>query len=101
MADRHAPHKADHTNGGEVGLAHPLAWVGTVATNLPLSMHVFLRIPSQSLNILFQTWIGPVLLCINPFEAPGPAVHTVLKRLCESVLQDMASDGQSRALIFK
>ena len=51
--------------------------------------------------VSIQTWIGPVLLCINPFEAPGPAVHAVLKRLCEQVLQEMANDQLPHALIFK
>ena len=51
--------------------------------------------------VSIQTWIGPVLLCINPFEAPGPAVHAVLKHLCEQVLQEMANDQLPHALIFK
>ena len=51
--------------------------------------------------VTMQTWVGPMLLCINPFEAPGPAVHAVLKQLCEQILREMASDQQPRALIFK
>ena len=58
--------------------------------------------PSPSLPpFLSQTWIGPVLLCINPFEAPGPAMHTVLKQLAERVLQDISGDKQPRVILFR
>jgi dachs protein len=67
----------------------------------PLSVEAILKTLQQRfMEGHCYTWIGPVLLCINPFEAPGPAVHAVLKHLCEQVLQEMANDQLPRALIF-
>ncbi|CAI8039483.1 Unconventional myosin-Ia [Geodia barretti] len=68
----------------------------------PLSVEAILKTLQQRfMEGHCYTWIGPVLLCINPFEAPGPAVHAVLKHLCEQVLQEMANDQLPHALIFK
>ncbi len=45
-----------------------------------------------------QTWVGPVLLAVNSFEAPSPTTHAVLKRLVENVLSELSS--KPRALLF-
>lgn len=67
----------------------------------PLTVEAILKTLQQRfMDGHCYTWIGPVLLCINPYEAPGPAMHSVLKQLCERILQDMASDRRPRALIF-
>jgi myosin heavy subunit len=67
----------------------------------PLTVEAIVRTLQQRfMDGHCYAWIGPVLLCINPFEAPGPAMHSVLKQLCERILQDMASDLQPRAVIF-
>lgn len=48
-----------------------------------------------------QTWIGPMLLCVNPFEPPSPAMHVVLRKQAQTLLLELSESQQSRALIFK
>ena len=48
-----------------------------------------------------QTWVGPVLLFINPYEPPGPAMHTGLRQLAQTLLTELSESKQPRALIFK
>ena len=44
--------------------------------------------------------MGPVLLCVNSFEPPGPQTHAVLHRLTSVVLSEVAQSKESRALVF-
>lgn len=94
----------EHTGCGE-RLSLMLVWqysvhIGCGSLNIVI-LTLLNTVVQVSLHISLQTWIGPVLLCINPFEAPGPAMHSVLKTLCERILQDMTSHTQPKALIFK
>ena len=94
------PHTCWHwvSSGSGCGVQQPL----TLLYMLIFSMDSLSQLYTSSpVLVSTQTWIGPVLLCINPFEAPGPAVHAVLKHLCEQILQEMANDQLPRALIFK
>ena len=60
---------------------------------------------SCTCNVLFicQTWVGPILLCVNPFEPPSAVTLSVLRDLVERLLSGLAEgSGQQRsvALVF-
>ncbi len=42
-----------------------------------------------------------MLLCVNPYEPPSPAMHMVLRRLAQTLLAELAETKQPRALIFE
>ncbi|XP_064406654.1 unconventional myosin-IXb-like [Halichondria panicea] len=67
--------------------------------NGPLTVEAILQTLQQRfINRQCYTWVGPVLLAVNSFEAPSPTTHAVLKRLVENVLSELSS--KPRALLF-
>ena len=52
---------------------------------------------------IFQTWMGPVLLCVNPFEAPSAVTLSILRQLVQQLLSGLAEGSErhrSVALVF-
>lgn len=51
-------------------------------------------------RLFLQSWVGNILLFVNPYEQAGPSTHVVLSRLAELLLADMPSFRESRVLVF-
>ena len=73
-----------------------------------LKVSRFLRPCSNEFDILaslfiVQTWMGPVLLCVNSFEAPSAVTLSVLRQLVQQLLSGLAEGSdrhRSLALVF-
>lgn len=50
---------------------------------------------------LFQTWIGPILLCVNAFENPSSSMMATLQSVGEKVLEELSQSRRSRSIIFR
>ena len=47
-----------------------------------------------------QSWVGNILLFVNPHEPAGPATHVVLSRFTELLLADLSTSTEPKVLVF-